>query len=132
MTWEFLDYVDAAGHNAIKRWIASLDARAQKEVKAALNAQIRILATAEKLDRTVDVGIMRRECKGLLELIMLVDKVQYRPLAWYGPDRGEVTIYGGAIERGGRLEPPGACKSALDRKADLAKNVGKAIPHDFT
>ena len=117
----------------VKEWIASLDRGAQVEVKAALNTQLRILAARERLGRP-DVGFMRRECKGLLEIVLTVGNVEYRPLAYYGPDtrKRQVTILRGAIEKDGRLQPPTACATALRRIEEIRSGAGKAVPHDYS
>lgn len=132
MSWTFLDFADQRG-NRVKEWIASLGRSAQVDVKAALNAQLRILAVRERLGRP-DVGLMTRECKGLLEIVLTVENVEYRPLAYYGPDtkKRQVTILHGATERGGRLHPPGACATALRRIEQIETGDGRAIPHDYS
>ena len=127
-----MDFADRRG-NRVKGWIASLDRSAQVEVKAALNAQLRILAVSERLVRP-DVGLLRRECRGLLEIVLTVGQVEYRPLAYYGPDtkKRQVTILHGAIEKGGRLQPPTACAIALRRIKEIKSGEGRAIPHDYS
>ena len=132
MAWEFMDYVDAAGRNVVREWLESLPAGTRKNVKAALDNQLLISKPLERLDRP-DFGLLRRECKGLIEVVLYVDRVQHRLLAFYGPGpRRQVTILAGAIERGKRLEPPGICTTALRRRNYLRQGIGKAVPHDFS
>lgn len=132
MSWKFLDFTDHRG-NRVKEWIASLDPSARVNVKAALNAQLRILAARERLERP-DVGLMRRECRGLIEIVLTVGNVEYRPLAYYGPDttKRQVTILHGAIEKDRRLQPPTACATARRRIEEIRTGVGRVVPHDYS
>lgn len=125
MAWAFKDFVSPAGRNLIHEWLEGLPARAR------INARIRLLELTDEL-RFPDVRILRGECRGLFELRVKADNVQYRPLGYYGPGRGEVTLLIGAVERGGHFEPPSACRTALDRQALIADGRGSTCEHDFS
>jgi hypothetical protein len=55
-------------------------------------------------------------CDGLVEIRFKADRVQHRPLGFYGPKRMEFTIALIAREIGDRFEPQNACEQALGRK----------------
>jgi hypothetical protein len=76
------------------------------------------------------VGILRRECLGLIEIRFKASKVQYRPLGCYGPLRYEFTILFFAVEKGRKLKPPTACATALVRKVQVLQNRGSS--REFT
>ena len=89
--WQFLDYISVSGTNHIKEWLDGLPLK----VRMAINTRIQYLETEVKLDRP-DVGILNQECKGLLEIRIKIDNVQYRPLMCYGPERRQITLLAGA------------------------------------
>ena len=92
--WIFRDFLGPHGRNLIHDWLHRLPAA----VRADINARIRHLEVTEKLTRP-HVGKLKGECKGLIELRVKVDKIQYRPLACYGPERGEITLLMGATTK---------------------------------
>lgn len=71
------------------------------------------------------------ECDGLLELRRESGNVQFRPICCYGPERGEVALLVGAVEKGGKFVPASACSTAQDRKARLTEK-GRTCDHDFS
>lgn len=125
--WTFLDFVDERGLNVIHRWIEGLP----KTAKVKIQTQIPILAAMEQL-RFPYTTMLEGECDGLMEIRFRVRNVQYRPLAYYGPQQGEVTILTGATEVGDRIEPPGICATALNRKALVDQDRRYVCPHDLS
>jgi hypothetical protein len=122
----FLDYLDRNGENLILEWLNSLPARA----KAKINAVIRGLEFEPRLAMP-DAKVLEGDCKGLFELRVTSEKVQYRPLCCYGPNRQQVTILLGAIEKGSRFEPLEACAIALRRKAHISDDA-RTCEHDIS
>lgn len=129
--WRFLDFVDRGGENQIRRWLNEQPPK----VKAHINALIRNLAILDRpFTRQDKVGLLRKPpCAGeqLIELIAKIDKVQYRPIGWYGPEAREVTLLLGAIERGGELDPRNACHIAKQRKNLVKGDRGYVRDHQF-
>ena len=116
MAWAFYHYVGANGRDAIKDWIDAQPAGTRKRLKAQLNTRLNELRLADRLERANGVGQLRRECAGLYELILRVDKIQYRPIGCYGPAKnGEFTLLAGAIEKDGKFTEPDICRRAHER-----------------
>lgn len=124
-SWIFKDYVDSGGENVVRSWLD----RQPKAAKAKINALIRRLEVVDWLDMP-EVRMLQGECDGLMELRTQAGNVQYRPLCCYGPQRREVIILIGAIEKGRKFVPPSACRTAQERKAQLAER-GCTCDHDF-
>lgn len=128
--WTFKDYVTANGRNAITDWIDSQPAGTSKRLKSALNTLLLILEGQERLERP-SVGQLRgKPCRGLFELILLVDKIQFRPIGCYGPKDDEFTLLAGATENGKKLIPASICDTANTRKQDI-KRKERVCDHQF-
>lgn len=125
--WTFLDFVDERGVNLIHRWIEGLPTNA----KVRMQARIPLMAGMPVL-RFPYTRMLEGDCDGLFEIRFEVDNVQYRPLAYYGPERRDITILTGATEVGGRLEPPGICGTALNRKSLVEQDRRYVCPHDLS
>lgn len=93
--WTFYDFLDSRfENNEIRQWMDSL------QVKAAAKIDVRILFM-----RSVRVWPEQyvSALKGwpyLVELRIVSAGSQYRPIGFYGPQRGEFTLVLGAIEKG--------------------------------
>ena len=129
--WRFFDFLNKSGRNVFHEWLEAQN----PDVKQRVNALIRNL---EKLDRAFEradkVGFLRKPpCKGekLIELIIKVKNVQYRPIGWYGPEDREITLLLGATEKDDELIPHGACNTAIARKKEVINNRGRICEHRF-
>ncbi len=124
--WSFLDYISVNGENKVSTWLKSIPFKASVDFEAMLDQ----LKVKERLERP-EVGILKGNCKGLLEFRFKVDKVQYRPLFCYGPDtkNREVTILIGATKKNKRFIPPSACKTAIKRAGEITANNKQAVKH---
>ena len=133
MQWTFVDFVDENGTNRIKEWVESLPRSSRKQVKAKLTARIQYLAALTTLEGPY-IKPLHGTYRNLMEIMLLVGRVQYRPLVCYGPGQREVTLLIGAEERGGHLKPSGAGDTALRRRAlVLADTERKRVcDHDFS
>lgn len=121
-----MDYVDPTGNNLIRQW---LDAQPRK-VQMRIDALIRNLEAMERLWEP-HVKMLKGPGKGLLELRIKINKIQYRPLGYYGPARGQVTLLLGAIEKGNRFEPKNACQTALNHKSFIESGFASTCPHEL-
>ena len=127
---EFCDFVDSGGANVIRAWV---DGRADSiDLDAAFTRRLEYLRQiprhkwgAKKLTKK-----LRGNCDGLYELRFKVSNVPIRPLFCDGPEAGQITFLAGAIEHNNRLEPPGACARALQRKV-LIGGPSHVCPSDF-
>jgi hypothetical protein len=121
--WQFLDFVDDRNRNTIRAWLEGIPDRAELRIEATL----RRVRDAPTLQRP-EVGSMVGDCKGLLELRVQCERVQYRPLMCYGPGQREVTILLGATEQNRKIYPPGSCAQALKLKERIGE-AGRTEPH---
>ena len=93
--WTFYDFLDGRfENNEIRQWLDSLPA------KAASKIDVRILFM-----RTVRIWPEQYASAlvgwpDLVELRVVFAGNQYRPIGFYGPQRGEFTLVLGAIEKG--------------------------------
>lgn len=128
--WDFRDFVNARGENVVHTWLHGIPAAARAEINDLI--MLLELRTVDQFSREDSVGLLRRECRGLLELIVKVEKVQYRPVGRYGPGRKVVTLLGGANERDGHLTPPDICKTTLARSLLLESDPERySCEHDI-
>jgi hypothetical protein len=120
MPWTFYDYVTGSGRNAIRDWVAGQPQGTRQRLKARLAALINELRLVDKLERANGVGQLRGDCSGLYELIVFVDKIQFRPIGCYGPGQtGEFTLLIGAVEKGGKFTDQDVCRRAHERAARI-------------
>ena len=91
--WMFYDFLEERGVNSIRVWLDSLP----KKASGKINTRLLFMRAGVWPEQYVS------SLKGwpeLVELRIVHANVQYRPLGFYGPDRGEFTIVLGAIEKG--------------------------------
>lgn len=62
------------------------------------------------------VGQLTRNCKGLFEIRLKVNKVQYRPIGYFSGAE-EFTFLAFATERDRKFDPVNICETAFNRKA---------------
>jgi len=123
--WKFLNYVNQGGKNVIEHWLQTLPTLARIQI----NTRIQYLEITKHLGRPY-TATLKGPCKGLIELRVKVKNILYRPIACHGPNDGEITILAGAIEKGGKFEPLGVCKTALERKLHIFEE-GRTDEHSF-
>ena len=124
--WTFKDYLDAGGTNHIHVWLH----RQPKLARARINLVIGRLEVMEHLHGK-HIKPLKGPGRGLIELRVFVGGVQYRPIGFHGPGRGEITLLVGAIEKDDKFEPLSACSTAQMRKDDVS-NGGSTCDHDFS
>ena len=129
-----MNFKNQRGENEIHEW-----ARKQGPLlRAHLNALVLKLAALDRqLTRADQVGLLRKKgpCHGhgFIELTIRVKGVEYRPIGWYGPDRHQITLLVGAIEKGGDFEPRNVCVTALNHKNLILTAPGRyTVDHDFS
>lgn len=132
MSWEFLDFVDQRGVNQIKAWVEGLAPSVRSRVKAKFNERLRMLQVQPVLNDPKLTKMLDGECDGLMEVRFRSQRVQYRPLAWYGPSTREITLLIGAEERENRFVPSNACQVALQRRTLVLRDRRQVCPHDFS
>jgi hypothetical protein len=127
--WTFRTYVSARGQLEVPLWY---DQQTPK-VQAAFDQRLRHLQQMQ-ISEWIEpyTKRLKGECTGLVEIRFHADRVQHRPLGWFGPSPKEFTILLCAREIGDRFDPPNACKIALGRKHEALYNPGstRIIPVD--
>lgn len=113
----------------IADWIGSQPPGTRQRLKSALNTLLMVLETRDELDRPA-VGQLHGKCRGLYELVLFVDKIQFRPIGCYGPRPGEFTLLAGATEKGSQLFPENICATAQARRLQV-RFQGRTDDHYF-
>lgn len=111
MSWTVKDFVNEGGTNVIHEWLHKLS----KGARSRINNRLDLMRKLPQLQMPY-ARVRVAEGDGLIEIRVKAEKVQHRPLAFYGPYQGDVTLLVGAIEKNDRLMPPDACATALRRK----------------
>ena len=104
-------------YEGIREWVRGLP---EVGARVRIDETIRYLQTV-KIMQFPDTRVLKGECDGLVELRIPFNKVQYRMLGFYGPQRGQFTIVLGTTEESRQLQPStrDACKNALKRKKQV-------------
>ncbi len=123
----FFDFVSARGENVIETWLADIPWEARDEI----NFQIHLLQNVTSLNRPSVGHLTGQECHGLIEVRVSCKRQRYRPLAYYGPEEGQVTLLIGAREKGGRFEPKDACAIAQRRIKSIESGRGTIHEHKY-
>ena len=127
MNWRILNYLNERGENEIRNWIRSLPPKARAKVAN----RILLLQTWPGATWPLQYVSALRGFKGIHEFRVVFSGVQYRPLGCYGPGEREYTLLLGAIEKGGRLEPLGACETAVARRMIVLQDGSRVRDHEF-
>lgn len=128
--YTFFDFVNEQGENVIQKWIRGLDGSVRKKVKVRFNARLDYMGANLTWDPE-KAKALEGDCAGLFEIRFLVGRVQYRPLACYGPNRGQVWLLMGVREKSDRFDPPYPCPTALSRMALVLSDRRYLCPHDY-
>lgn len=91
--WAFYDFLDSRGNNLIRRWLDSLP----EKNSAKIDARILYMRSLRPWPPQYVSALVGWD---IFELKIVSAGSQYRPLAFYGPGRGEVTLVLGAREEG--------------------------------
>jgi hypothetical protein len=122
----FYDFINARGENVIESWLLN---DIPKDARAEIEVQLFLLRNVQTLQRPAAGDMKGRECRGLIEIRVRHNRQQYRLLAYYGPQRGQVTLLIGAREKGNKLEPREACSIARRRISDIQEGRGTIREH---
>lgn len=114
--WNFRCFVD--GHGNCKFEDAYREASAG--VRAGLDNRLEYLRQQPAHDwGPPHSKMLKGACRGLIEIRFLADKVQQRPLGFFGPRPKEFTFLFWATEKGGKFIPRNACKTANQNRDDV-------------
>jgi len=121
--WIFKVFV--LGNNNYTEWEQSLPARG----RAKIGLFIRRLANIKLWPPKLVFPIAVRGHSKIRELRIKGDKVQYRPLGCFGPNRGEFILLYGAYEKDDVFIPKDAPERADDRR--ILMEAGKGYLKDY-
>ena len=124
--WAFFDFFSERGENEIHRWLNSSEV--PKIAKAKINARIIALQGFPVFPEQYISAYTG--WPGLLELRIVSAGVQFRPLGYYGPGRGQFSILVGGIEKG---KIPRRLLEVADERRKIVKNAPSRVRrHDFS
>jgi hypothetical protein len=118
--WTFRSYVFPDNDDEVARWYRSQGPKVQAKFDRRLH-DLQQMAPNEWRDPYTKQ--LEGACDGLVEIRFKADRIQHRPLGFYGPRQHEFTIVFCAIEQGDRFEPADACAIALRRKDEVVTGV---------
>jgi hypothetical protein len=118
-TWTFLEYVNQAGDALFTKWLQDQ----KREAQAQIDARILLMRGMAPPWPPKWISAYKGYDK-LFELRITFQKIQYRPLGCYGPDKMEFTLLAGAIEKDWKL-PRGVLDAAMDRMKLVLEDRGR-------
>ncbi|MCH8842553.1 MAG: hypothetical protein IID61_06190 [SAR324 cluster bacterium] len=122
-----MDYLDRRGRNLVRAWLME---ELSEAGRFKLEQRMKTMAAIERTEwppwASPLVGF-----KGILELKLKHERVQYRPLFCYGPNQRQLTFLFGAKEIGDAFSPGDAPHRALTRKSEIERNREQVERHAF-
>lgn len=119
--WTFRCYINSQGHDEVDEFFSP---KSRKRAKAKLIE--RVMALQMQPSQNWSAGgrakTLSGECQGLVEIRFLADRIQYRPVGFFGPSDKEFTILVCAIEKGNQFVPKDVCSIAQRRKIEVIRN----------
>lgn len=122
--WTIKTFITTSGKNVIKKWLKNQPIEAQ----AYINSRLRYLET-QKIWNHRPYSAKRKGSNHIYEVIITRNKVQYRPLGFFGANLDEFTLLVGAKERDWKLEPIDADEIAEKRRELILKDGKYAIKY---
>lgn len=113
----FRSFVSERRESTVHSWYQGQTPKA----RAVFDTTLKYLRDRLKWDMPY-ARVLEGECDGLIEIRFKAEKVQHRPLGFYGPLILEFTIVFFATERDGEFNPPNSCATALGRKTIVYGN----------
>src|SRR6266404_640307 len=121
--WTFYDFCDARGVNLIRGWLDGLPPKASAKIDARILFMMAVPVWPEQYVSSLTGW------PGLLELRVVLDGIQYRPLGFYGPERHEFTLVLGSREKG-KL-PDRILEVAYGNRQTVLANRRRICKHEF-
>lgn len=126
-----LEFVKEDGERVMQAWLEEMKLDTRERVRAAIDNRLIYLQATKDPGRPLVAPLTGGDCQGLFEMRFRIQRVQYRPIFFYGPGPGELTLLAGAIEKGGDLRPRSVCLIAQRRKA-LAMEDRRCVREYFS
>ena len=116
-------FLSDGGRDVIRDWYDEQTSEVQAEFDVALS-YLREQPPAQWVRPSF--GTLTGECAGLGEIRFKANKVQHRPIGFFGPERMQFTLLLCAIEKGRKFIPKNTCDTAQKRKTIVLKNKERA------
>jgi hypothetical protein len=122
-----MDYVDVFGNNLISNWRGAQSIPVQTD----FDAVVRLLSATPDWSDLREFKKLDRAHVGLGELRFKTQKVQYRPVGFFGKADGEFVLLLGCSKSGRVYTPLNAFDLALRYKADFENKRGGLVEHTY-
>ena len=132
--WTIRSFRDDRGRDPFDEAYRGQSATVRAEFRAVLNglkAQREITGWSRENGFDLLAGKRWKKYHGLGKLRFKADRVQHRPLGFFGPSRFGFTLLVWATERDGAFHPRGVLDLALRRMKQVLENPGRAHECDF-
>lgn len=121
MLWTFKTYVSPTGRNDVQSTVDKLD----EGVLQHLLTRIRYLANTDKIDWHEPQAKKLAGVKDVYEIRFQANKIQWRPLGYFGPGKNEFTILLWASHKQNIYTPAEAIDTASKRKRHIEDGEAK-------
>jgi hypothetical protein len=125
--WIFKCFLSEHGRDVIDEWYRGLSPRAQRKFDTILE----YLRDTPHTQWSPHLVFPLADSDGIYEIRFKVRNVLYRPLEFFGPDRGEFTLLIPAREQGNDFVPRNAKALAEERKHIVLMDRRRAHECDF-
>lgn len=124
--WNIKCYISARGQNEVQ---ATYDSGSD-DLKAELEVAIEFLKPRERTEWRRPQAAKLSKCKefrDFFEIRIFADRVQQRPIGYFGPNPNDFTILLWAHEKGGKLKPENWCKKANRLRNEIIAEAATTI-----
>ncbi len=125
--WTFQEFLTTGGRGVISEWYLELTDEAQQDFDDLL---IYLAVTPRHLWERPKFALVAG-FNGLGKLRFKANRVQYRPIGFFGPYAGQFTLLFPAEERNMRFVPPDAPEQALRRKTAVEADTRRIRIYDY-
>jgi hypothetical protein len=125
--WNIKTYKSSGGKNDVQ---ATYDAGTE-ELKAELEVELDYLKVRgrEEWRRPYAAKLSKcNEFRDFFEIRFCANRVQQRPIGYFGPNGNDFTILLWATEKGGKLKPADWCSKANRRRNEILNGTAEAVP----
>ena len=122
--WRFKVYVSPTGSKAVQQQIDNLSPGAEQT----FGVRIRYLANTPKREWKRPHAAKLKGVKEIYEIRFKADKVEMRPLGFFGPGEKEFTVLIWAEKKENVYDPPNAIKTAESRRKEIIEHRANCLP----
>jgi hypothetical protein len=129
MNWKIKYYLSNTQHSDVLKKYND----ASVAVQAGFDVQLEYLMVRPRTEwRRPEVAKLNNKVahKDFFEIRFFADRVQQRPIGFFGPNEDDFTIVLWAIEKGDQLIPKGWNKISNTRREEIKNNVATAVEFD--